>query len=124
MNGAFSSYTDRGPPERMNPFGLIERIGFLGVSHGNSSQYTCTSRTRRAINCAYCEPKSMMAIESIVTFERSNVGTLNVGYKMKMKLWKILVIPSVNDQPICTKMEFLHESLHSRIQIGEKSQIV
>ena len=63
MKGAFASYTDLGPPDKINPFGLIERIFSCGASHGKSSQYTCASRTRRAMIWAYCEPKSKMAIE-------------------------------------------------------------
>ena len=28
------------------------------MSHGTISEYTCKSRTRRAMSCPYCAPKS------------------------------------------------------------------
>src|SRR5215470_13614592 len=45
--------TPRGPKSRMNP---------PLTSQGCSSQYTFASRTRRAISCEYCAPKSRMRI--------------------------------------------------------------
>ena len=42
-----------GPPERMMPFGLNWRICSSVTSHAQSSQYTPSSRTRRATSCVY-----------------------------------------------------------------------
>src|SRR6266700_1911563 len=58
IDGASSTCTDAGPPERMIPFGRRASISFKGIVRGTISEYTCASRTRRAISCAYCAPKS------------------------------------------------------------------
>src|SRR6266511_4023946 len=56
--GAFSAYTDAGPPERITAYGLRRRISSGVTRCPTSSEYTRASRTRRAISCAYCPPKS------------------------------------------------------------------
>src|SRR5258705_6872643 len=56
--GAPASETLLGPPERMIPTGFFSRILSSGVLNGTISEYTDSSRNRRAINCVYCEPKS------------------------------------------------------------------
>src|SRR5918995_590640 len=58
INGAWSTCTDAGPPETMIPFGRRASISDSGIVRGTISEYTCASRTRRAISCAYCAPKS------------------------------------------------------------------
>src|SRR5215471_12194385 len=58
IEGASSTWTDAGPPERMMPFGRRASISDSGIVRGTISEYTCASRTRRAISCAYCAPKS------------------------------------------------------------------
>ena len=58
IDGAWSTWTDAGPPERMIPFGRRASISSNGIVRGTISEYTCASRTRRAISCAYCAPKS------------------------------------------------------------------
>src|SRR5688572_12176993 len=58
MVGAPSTWTDFGPPLRMIPLGLRASISDTGMVCGTISEYTCASRTRRAISCAYCAPKS------------------------------------------------------------------
>src|SRR5918995_3227294 len=58
IDGAWSTCTDAGPPERMIPFGRRASISNRGIVRGTISEYTCASRTRRAISCAYCAPKS------------------------------------------------------------------
>jgi len=58
----FFFVTEFGPPERMMPCGLNSRTKASFTSYGCNSQYTCCSRTRRAISCEYCEPKSRMRI--------------------------------------------------------------
>src|SRR5260370_8866534 len=58
IDGAASTCTDAGPPERMMPFGRRASISPRGIVRGTISEYTCASRTRRAISCAYCAPKS------------------------------------------------------------------
>src|SRR6059058_849085 len=56
--GALSAYTDAGPPERINACGLRARTCCAVIVCGTSSEYTRHSRTRRAISCAYCPPRS------------------------------------------------------------------
>ena len=56
--GAPGSDTLFGPPERMMPAGFRARIFAAGVSGGQISEYTDSSRRRRAMSCVYCEPKS------------------------------------------------------------------
>src|SRR5205085_447825 len=58
MVGAPSTCTDLGPPLKMMPLGLRASISATGMSRGTISEYTCASRTRRAISCAYWAPKS------------------------------------------------------------------
>src|SRR5258706_3405023 len=58
MPGAPGTWTDAGPPEKMIAFGLRASISAIGVERGTISEYTCASRTRRAMSCAYCAPKS------------------------------------------------------------------
>jgi len=53
-----------GPPERMMPLGFQSRIHCTVRVGGWISQYTCASRTRRAMSWVYWEPKSMMRIPS------------------------------------------------------------
>src|SRR5438067_2734008 len=60
--GAPSSYTLAGPPERMTPITFRARSSAGITSCGKISQYTRDSRTRRAMSCVYCEPKSRIAM--------------------------------------------------------------
>src|SRR3954464_251614 len=57
-DGAPSTCTDAGPPERMIAFGFMACISANDIVRGTISEYTCASRTRRAISWAYCAPKS------------------------------------------------------------------
>src|SRR5712691_9492828 len=56
--GAPASDTLLGPPERMIPTGFFSLSVSSGVLKGTISEYTDSSRRRRAINCVYCVPKS------------------------------------------------------------------
>src|SRR6266540_5595393 len=56
--GAPDSYTEAGPPDRITPAGRRASSSPTGVSNGTISEYTWHSRTRRAMSCAYCAPKS------------------------------------------------------------------
>src|SRR2546423_7032530 len=56
--GAPSAYTDAGPPLRINACGLRARTCSGVTAWPTSSEYTRHSRTRRAISCAYCPPRS------------------------------------------------------------------
>src|SRR5919108_4392389 len=56
--GAPSAYTDAGPPLRTIARGRRARSASTGVVCGTSSEYTRASRTRRAISCEYCPPRS------------------------------------------------------------------
>src|SRR5689334_18001017 len=58
MRGAPSAYTDAGPPDRMSACGRRARTCCAVIVCGTSSEYTRASRTRRAISCAYCPPRS------------------------------------------------------------------
>src|SRR5947207_8744150 len=66
--GAPGTWTDAGPPERMIAFGLRASISEIGIERGTISLYTWTSRTRRAISCAYCAPKSTTRTRSGESF--------------------------------------------------------
>src|SRR5450830_1259818 len=57
-DGAPSAYTLDGPPDRMIATGSLARICSTVAVWGTISEYTCASRTRRAMSCAYCAPKS------------------------------------------------------------------
>src|SRR5690348_15232487 len=56
--GAPSSYTEDGPPESTIPEGRLAATSDAVTVCGTISEYTFASRTRRAISCAYCAPKS------------------------------------------------------------------
>src|SRR5919197_5314520 len=58
MRGAPSAYTDAGPPLRISACGLRARTCAAVTPWPTSSEYTRHSRTRRAISCAYCPPRS------------------------------------------------------------------
>ena len=55
--GAPASDTLFGPPDKMIPAGFLARIVSRGVSGAQTSEYTESSRNRRAMSCVYCEPK-------------------------------------------------------------------
>lgn len=40
---------------------------------------------------------------------------MNIGYEMEMQLRKILIFPTVDDQPVSRKMEFIHQALNGGI---------
>src|ERR1700754_1084748 len=56
--GAPSAYTLAGPPHRTMACGSLALISSTLAVCGMTSENTLASRTRRAINCAYCAPKS------------------------------------------------------------------
>src|SRR5438105_1646749 len=56
--GAPSAYTDAGPPERISATGSRRLISSALARCEMSSEYTRASRTRRAISCEYCPPRS------------------------------------------------------------------
>ena len=51
QRGAEASETLRGPPDSTIPIGFFARISASGVLNGRISEYTDSSRSRRAINC-------------------------------------------------------------------------
>src|SRR5690349_13887383 len=63
--GAPSSYTEAGPPERITPLGRRRLISPRPTWCGSSSENTPHSRTRRAISCEYCPPKSRTTTSSV-----------------------------------------------------------
>src|SRR5574338_430570 len=48
----------------MIPLGFQSRIHWTVLDGGWISQYTCASRTRRAMSWVYCDPKSMIRMPS------------------------------------------------------------
>src|SRR3954447_3004084 len=56
--GAPSAYTDAGPPDRISAHGSRRRSSAAVARCETSSEYTRASRTRRAISCEYCPPRS------------------------------------------------------------------
>src|SRR2546423_469611 len=62
--GAPSAYTDAGPPERISPRGDRRLISSTSIVCGSSSLNTPHSRTRRAMSCEYCPPKSRTSTSS------------------------------------------------------------
>ena len=74
--GAPASDTLLGPPDRMMPAGWRARIVSAGVSGGQISEYTDSSRSRRAINWVYCDPKSRTMMVWWVTEGRAEGLTL------------------------------------------------
>ena len=72
--GASLPKTLAGPPERIIPRAPVARICSGPKRKGKISEYTLLSRTRRAITCVYCEPKSRMT-----TFEPRKAASLLIG---------------------------------------------
>ena len=64
MRGLFSACTLSGPPDKIMPFAPKSVMRWVSISYGNISQNTPESRTRRAINWLYCEPKSRIKMRS------------------------------------------------------------
>ena len=56
---ASSARTEKGLPPRITAPYIDKSEGIL--LYGNISQKMLSSRTRRAINCVYCEPKSRIS---------------------------------------------------------------
>src|SRR5262249_52432207 len=63
-----------GPPDRMTPIGLRAWIFSSGVSGGHTSEYTDSSRRRRAMSCVYCDPKSRTMMGCWPTARGSGLG--------------------------------------------------
>ncbi len=59
------------------PAGAISRMRATGRSQGWISLYTFSSRTRRAMSCVYCEPKSR--IRMVCTVFPQVVGSGSQG---------------------------------------------
>src|SRR5947207_15777192 len=74
MSGAPSTCTEAGPPERMIAFGRRARMSATGVVRGTISLYTCASRTRLAISCAYWAPKSTTRTRSGASVTLDSAG--------------------------------------------------
>src|SRR3984957_3479359 len=62
--GLPASGTDAGPPDRSTAFGFSRAKASEACENGWISQKTPASRTRRAISCVTCEPKSTMRTKS------------------------------------------------------------
>src|SRR5881394_931253 len=79
IDGAPSTCTDLGPPLRMMPAGLRASISSMGMAWGTISEYTCASRTRRAISWAYWAPKSTTRINAVPAVGRFRIPTRSEG---------------------------------------------
>src|SRR5579883_934475 len=79
--GAPGSYTLAGPPERMIPFGFSSFTRAAERSWRTTWQKTFCSRTRRAMSCPNCEPKSKMRTSSFVMGRLSHVVVDEFGQK-------------------------------------------
>src|SRR3984957_16431574 len=62
--GLPASGTDAGPPDRITAFGFSRAKASEALENGWISQKPPASRTRRAISCVTCEPKSTMRTKS------------------------------------------------------------
>src|SRR5580704_9627024 len=62
--GLPASGTDAGPPDRITALGFSRAKASDALENGWISQKTPASRTRRAISCVTCEPKSTMRTKS------------------------------------------------------------
>src|SRR6266545_3443279 len=63
-SGAPSSYTLEGPPDSTTPLYPARTTSSAEHVGGRISEYTESSRIRRAMSCVYCDPKSRTAIRS------------------------------------------------------------
>src|ERR1700688_2063927 len=61
--------SEDGPPERIIPAGECLRISSILELQGRTTENTLSSRTRRAISCEYCAPKSRTTIDWVSTDE-------------------------------------------------------
>src|SRR5579884_2152099 len=78
--GAPSSNTELGPPERMMPSGSI-RFSASGVTSNRTIELrTWCSRTRRAISCVYCPPKSRITMPRLDSIGRRSLNVFSRGY--------------------------------------------
>src|SRR5215470_18427681 len=57
--GAPSAYAELGPPDKIIPDGSNFWMSLIFAVNGSTDENTCCSRTRRAISCVYCPPKSI-----------------------------------------------------------------
>src|SRR5260221_1428430 len=75
-----SSYADMWLPERITPLAPNSRTKSSETSQGWISQYTFASRTRRAINCVTCDPKSRIRILSCTNYLLRTIIRRLFGY--------------------------------------------
>src|SRR5436190_6678892 len=102
--GAPASDTLLGPPERMIPTGLFCLIASSGVLNGTISEYTDSSRSRREINCVYCEPKSSTRI----VWWDTNGGIIPQGLvsrRIDATIFALLVLVSLFMSSMCLGAE-------------------
>src|SRR2546430_1039880 len=73
------SYTLRGPPERMIPFGERRRISSAEMEAGKISERTRHSRTRRAMSWGYWAPQTTTRTVSNAGAEGDGGGMARAG---------------------------------------------
>ena len=82
MSGAFSSFTEKGDPDKMIPFSAGSKV--ISLLNGSISQNTLASRTTLAINWVYCEPKSRIMIFSVISGKGNLIAENGGGMK---RMW-------------------------------------
>src|SRR6187397_2174188 len=70
----------------MIPFGANSRTNASLTSFGWISQKTCASRTRRAISCVTCEPKSRIRILSCMSGRARSGGGGDAGAPCRVEV--------------------------------------
>src|SRR6476619_5433211 len=102
--GAPASDTPFGPPERMIPTGIFSLSVSSGMLNGTISEYTDSSRRRRAINCVYCEPKSRTRI----VWWGTNGGIIPQGIvprRIHPTIFALLLLVAVVTRALCLGAE-------------------
>ena len=76
--GAFCAYTLEGPPDKITALGFLAFTSAAVIEDGTISEKTCASRTRRAISCAYCAPKSTTRTPRVSATMNKNLYALEL----------------------------------------------
>src|SRR5437016_8960973 len=84
----------------MIPFGRSASRSASPVSYGRIRLYTCSSRTRRAINWLYCAPKSRTTIRSSTERGISGAVTSGAGADDRARSARVRVISAPLADPL------------------------
>src|SRR5258705_3151724 len=86
--GAPASDALFGPPERMIPTGFLAVRVSSDVLNGTISEYTDSSRSRRAMSWVYCEPKS----RTRMVWWATNGGIIHQGIVSRRLYGNVLTV--------------------------------